>query len=414
MREEALERVLNAWLQLATLAVVRLPREPYFPREPADPVPGPVPGHVAASLTADPVAWLGAERLTLITAAELACAHGCYRLAAHLGRALAGFHYLHSRHEDAKRLWSAVLAAAQAAGDDVTATQARLRLAAVACGCGRHAEALPAVEECVGALESQQEFGYLVAGLYWWAVCELNLGHFGDSCRHSERALSIARAHQDPHGEFMASRILGMAQVSVPGLAEQGVATCEHALRLVQGHDDPACERELLHTVASVYNWTQRHDAALGLCQRGLALDGSLGYPAGAGPWLGVLGEAYHHLGRHREAIETLSRALSISQRSHMRRHQALCLLKLGYTYQAMGDYEAATRYIEKSVPIFAELRLPHYVERAREALESCRNGKFSDFTKPPAAVVSHSQESATGSVRECPTALGVQSRHLG
>jgi tetratricopeptide (TPR) repeat protein len=122
----------------------------------------------------------------------------------------------------------------------------------------------------------------------------------------------------------------------------------------------------------------------------------------------------YHHLGRYHEAIETLSRVVSISERSHMRRYQALCLLKLGYTHQAMGDYEAAVRYIEKSLPIFAELRLPHYVERAREALESCRNGKFSDFTKPPAAVVSHSKKRATGSVRGCSTALRMRSHHPG
>lgn len=413
LREEALGRVLNAWLQLATLAGSRLPREPYFPREPNDPVPGPVLEHVADSLTADPIAWLTAERLTLITAAELACANGRYGLAAHLGRALAGFHYLHTRPEDAERLWSAVLAGAQAAGDELTATRASLRLVAATCGRGRHAQALPAVERCVRYLEGQQESGYLVAALYWWAVCEWNLGHFGGCYRHAQRALDIARACQNRHGEFMASRMLGMAQVGIPGLAEQGVATCEHALRLVQGQDDLTCERELLHTVANAYNWTQRHSAVPALCQRGLALNERLGYPAGAAHWLGMLGEAYLRLGRYPEAIQTLSRVVSISERSHMQRYQALSLLKLGYTYQAMGNYKAAARYIEKSEPIFAELRLPHYVGRARDALESCRNGQFPDFTKPPADVASQSQERATRSAAEC-SALGIQSGHLG
>src|SRR5207245_1612632 len=106
---------------------------------------GPVPGALAASLTADPVAWLTAERLNLIAATEVACGTGRYHLAARLARTQAGFHYLHSRHEDAERMWSAVLAAAQKEGDRAAATHARLRLAAVACGCGRHAEALPAV-----------------------------------------------------------------------------------------------------------------------------------------------------------------------------------------------------------------------------------------------------------------------------
>jgi hypothetical protein len=33
-----------------------------------------------------------------------------------------------------------------------------------------------------------------------------------------------------------------------------------------------------------------------------------------------------------------------------MRRQHALCLLKLGYAYQAMGDYHAAVDHLEESV----------------------------------------------------------------
>ena len=56
-----------------------------------------------------------------------------------------------------------------------------------------------------------------------------------------------------------------------------------------------------------------------------------------------------------------------------MRRHQALCLLKLGYAYQAMGDYRQAIADMEESLSIFRELRLTHYEERVLQTIETCR-----------------------------------------
>jgi hypothetical protein len=55
-----------------------------------------------------------------------------------------------------------------------------------------------------------------------------------------------------------------------------------------------------------------------------------------------------------------------------MHRHDALCLLKLGYTYQALGDYHAAAGYLRESLEIFGHLELAHFAERAREALQAC------------------------------------------
>jgi hypothetical protein len=46
-----------------------------------------------------------------------------------------------------------------------------------------------------------------------------------------------------------------------------------------------------------------------------------------------------------------------------------LCLLKLGYTCERMGQNRDAADYLKRSLQIFQELHLRHYEQRAREAL---------------------------------------------
>jgi DNA-binding SARP family transcriptional activator/tetratricopeptide (TPR) repeat protein len=371
---DATSRVLHGWLQLATLAASHLPLEPYFPRQQEASLPGPLPADVASALTADAVSWLTAERLNLIAAAEQACRTSDYLLAERLARVLAGFHYLHSRPDDAQRMWDAVRRAAEQAGDRPVAVRARLRLAALSCVRGGHAEAMPAIAECVDELGRQQDRAMLMTALYWLSACAMNLGRFTEACQHASRAAAIAISLGDRHGELMSLRIQGIAQASIPGLEREGVANCRRAYALVRKTKDPVCQREIMHTLAHVYNRVHQHQTALALCLRGLALERSIPYPAGRGPWLGVLGDAYHGLGRHRDAAEALSRALSIFAGNYMRRHEALCLLKLGYAHKAMAEYRQALSYFEVCLPLFQELGLPHYERLTRQALSRCES----------------------------------------
>lgn len=56
-----------------------------------------------------------------------------------------------------------------------------------------------------------------------------------------------------------------------------------------------------------------------------------------------------------------------------IRRHYALCLFKLGCALAAMGDHKRAVSNLRESLPIFLELGLPGYEERAEQVLrESC------------------------------------------
>ena len=92
--------------------------------------------------------------------------------------------------------------------------------------------------------------------------------------------------------------------------------------------------------------------------------------------WLGLSGDAYYGLGRYLESAESLRRALPVYRDHFMRRHHGLCLLKMGYAYQAMGDHEAAIGSLQESLDIFGPLQLSHYAMRARETLMICQESQ--------------------------------------
>ena len=59
-----------------------------------------------------------------------------------------------------------------------------------------------------------------------------------------------------------------------------------------------------------------------------------------------------------------------------MNRHHGLCLLKMGYAYQALGDHQAAIEHLRSSLDIFEPLQLDHYAARARETLSTCQDSQ--------------------------------------
>lgn len=209
--------------------------------------------------------------------------------------------------------------------------------------------------------------------LYWRAVCDWNLGVYEDARQSADRAMHLARDADDRQTEILALRIRAIALANLPGQRAEALASAEQARGLVSGFGDATFEHEVLHSVASVYNLTGRHEDALHLRQDGLALGRDLGVQALA-DWLGLLGDAYHGLGRYSEAAESFRGALPFYRDHFMRRHHALCLLKMGYAYQAMGNYRIAISHLQESLGIFEQLRLAHYIERARNALTTCES----------------------------------------
>jgi DNA-binding SARP family transcriptional activator len=376
-RDAALGRVLGAWLQLACMADSGLPREPYFPPPSDGDAPGGIPEALARRLTADPVAWFSAERLNLLAAVEHSCAAGRYQVAARLASRTAAYQHIQSRLEDTEQMWRVILAATREGVDSAAVARAEFRLAVAICGRGRHADAAPAIDHCIVAFEEHGDHRALAAALYWRASCEMNLGSYRDGRVTAMRSLDLARTLAERQTEFLALRLLAISQANVPDYREEAIRSSEQALAVVREFDQPAWELEVMHSVAHVANLTGRHQEAINLCHEAHDLHEGIGVNHGnstwlSASWLGVMADAHQGLGRYREAAEALSMAFPIFRDHFMRRMQALCLLKLGYAYQAMGDYEQAITSARESLTIFRELRLAHYEKQALQTISDC------------------------------------------
>jgi transcriptional regulator with XRE-family HTH domain/tetratricopeptide (TPR) repeat protein len=379
-RHAALARVTDGWLQLAAIADARLPREPYYPPPGPAPSPAVVAEPTARSITADPVAWFTAERLSLLAVIERCCASGDYPAAAQLAASMASFQHLQGRPDDAERAWQEIAAAAQDAADPAAAARARLRLVTALCGQGRHHEARPIVDECATVFDELSDQRALAITWYWRTACDWNQMAYSDARQSAQRALQLAQDTGDRQTEALALRLQALA-ISFPETelhdhCQDAIASAERALTLARELGEPAFEHEILHTVAQVYSLAGRHGDALHLCLEGRGRARDLGLQVAAADYLGISGDAYYRLGRYRESAESLRSALPIYRDHFMRRHHALCLLKMGHAYQAMGDYQTAIGHLQESLDIFGQLQLDHHVARAREALVACQDSK--------------------------------------
>jgi len=75
--------------------------------------------------------------------------------------------------------------------------------------------------------------------------------------------------------------------------------------------------------------------------------------------------------GRPLDTLAELTRCVETAEHAH--RYHALSLLKLGHAYEGMGRYPEAISYLEQSMAMFRQLRLPRKVSEAQQALDRCQ-----------------------------------------
>ncbi|HXL91209.1 MAG TPA: BTAD domain-containing putative transcriptional regulator [Streptosporangiaceae bacterium] len=365
----ALRRLLDGWLQLAMTAAAKLPPEPYFPPLPTE-QPDVVPAAEAARLTADPGAWFTAERNSLIGVVEQACQLGWLELASHLAAQQRPYQHLQHRHDDAIRQWGVIADCATQAGNAEMACYARVRVGASLVQCGMAADAAAILDECISDnVNSKVEV--LSSALEWRATSAWDMNDFTGARSAAERGVAVSQRAGYRLGECGNLIILSTALASL-GLHEDAVAAGEAARAIAEELGIATCEPLILIILAGTCNLSDQHERAVRVSLRALELSEKLGDVSGEALAYGMLGDAYLGLGRYEEAAAVLLRALPIFRSHSSRRFHAVCLLKLGYTYEAMGSTEAIS-YLEESLRLFTELRLPRKADEARQALDRCR-----------------------------------------
>jgi tetratricopeptide (TPR) repeat protein len=127
-------------------------------------------------------------------------------------------------------------------------------------------------------------------------------------------------------------------------------------------------ELDTLRVLAHVNNLTGRHSSAERIARQGIDLAGERNYTADQAYFIGALGDACHGLGRYQDAIDAFSRALPTFRKHGLRRHEALCQLKMAESNLALGNDCRVKEFLVQCEPAFTELQMPAYVERAQKA----------------------------------------------
>jgi transcriptional regulator with XRE-family HTH domain/tetratricopeptide (TPR) repeat protein len=370
-KNAALLRALEGWCQLARQADAQLPPEPCFPQDSQRPLPDIVPPAVSKRVTADPIAWFTAERVNLLAAVEQACEAGWLDLARQLASCQCAFQHSQHRYDDAERQWRVIADNARKSGDLATGFHASLRVGASMIRRGLAADALPILDRCIEMADRSGEAPTLAFALYWRSICAIDLDDHDAARNAAARGVAIARSARARLPEYMNLTALGTALAWL-GKKDQAVEVSESALAVASRLRVASYELEALLNLAYTYTLTGRFEAAVTASNRAIGMSRILGDICAEGLAHGHLGDAHYGLGHYRQATANLHHALPVFRDNSARHFQAICLLKLGYAYEAMSSPEA-TDYLEESLQIFRLLRLTNKADRAQQALNRCK-----------------------------------------
>jgi DNA-binding SARP family transcriptional activator/Flp pilus assembly protein TadD len=308
-RGMALTRLFDHYL--ATAAVAARALFPADPDQPALPQPaGPVP---PVSSPAAALAWLDAQRSTLVAVAAHATDHGWPGHS--IGLAATIFRYLDVGHfTDAAAMHSHARRAAAQVGD-------------------RTAEA--AALTMLGATDAAQ-------------------GRLRQATRHLEQALALCREDGDRIGEARALGTLGLADYC-QGRYQQSASCHRQALAIYLEAGDHAGEARELHGLGVVDLRQGRYEQAAGHLRRSLALFRDAGMRSGEAHVLGHLGELELQQGRYLQAVAHLRRSLRVGREIGSRLGQARALTCLGISELGQGRRQEAVGHLRQSLALHSQ-----------------------------------------------------------
>ncbi|RBM14933.1 BTAD domain-containing putative transcriptional regulator [Streptomyces sp. PT12] len=300
-RRAATRRVLDHYLHSAHRAFMLF--TPQWRKQPwLGPPPRGVEGETFAD-EAEALSWATAERATLIATVQRAAAEGFDRHACGLAWAIAGFLDRQGSWHTLADVQDIAFASARRLGDLAEQARALSSKARLATRFLRHQEGLDLLRDALGLFEE-----------------------IGD--RHGQ-----ATTHQ--HIAYVLENM---------GRLSEALDSERRALALFESLGNDAGVARALNMVGWLLSLQGEHKEALGYCRDALALQEGQGDPLGLAATLDSLGHIHHHLGAWAEAVDNFERALAVLRGPVLGERMLECvvLLRLGDTYRAIGDTDAA------------------------------------------------------------------------
>lgn len=388
----ALTRLFDYYLHTAATAMdIRFPGERH--RRPRIPSPGtqaPVMADADAAL-----AWLDAERATLVEVAVHTAAHGWASHATRLAATL--FRYLDSggHYPEATILHNQAALAARQTGDRAAEAEAFINLGALALAqgpqpqaatylqqglalfreagdrsgearalgnvgllnvqLGHHEEAVDYLQQALALchdLGDQPGEARVLVGL---ATIDFRLGRSEQATTHLRRTLTLFRAASDRTGEAHALCVLGEFELR-QGHFPQAAEHLEQALTLSREFGSRSGEVRALITLGEVDLRLGRYEQAARYQRQALVVCREMGYQSGEVTALNALGEVFLATGQPAEALTQYAAALSGAAMTGEKYEQARAHDGLARAYQAAGDPGQARRHWTEALNLYTGL----------------------------------------------------------
>ncbi|OLB64026.1 MAG: hypothetical protein AUI10_12850 [Actinobacteria bacterium 13_2_20CM_2_72_6] len=350
--DTVLRRLAHRAAHLIELATTAVPHPVTMPR--LHPAAGPVelPAHLTERVTRDPLGWLSAERPAFVTTAVRACRHGRYRDAALLLDRLVSYLLAENRTADLSRIACAVRDSADAAGDERTATWARVVLGRAAGEAGQ-----AALRRAV--IDSEQG-GY--PDLLAWALLGLSGCERSTGPDTAEAPLDAARRAAtrfaelgDVAGHTQALRAAALALLML-GRSREAEQTAADGVRLARQLGDPLHLANLLSTHGTVLLALREPQRA------GRAVHGALGLLRAFGAQeavcyvLGQLGRVSAALGERARAQRHLAEARAIALVLDQPIQATLLLRDIAASWLGEGRADEAVPVLRRCVRTLVDL----------------------------------------------------------
>ena len=315
---------------------------------PGTPVPAGFSGREEA------LAWLDAERPSLIAAAVMAARTGRDQYALHLPLNLSQFLDWRRRFDDMLTVLAISRDTARRLGD-------RTREAIALGHLGNALVQVRRYEEAVTACQDAATIYRLTGDRHREGGALTNLGIALDQVQRYEEAIiacqdaaTIFRENGDRHREGVVLNNLGLVLQEVRRF-DEGIIACQEAATIFQGIGDRYSEGQALSNLGLALQEVRRFKQAIIAYNEAATIFRETGDRHGEGQALNNLGNALGQLGRSGEAIIAHQEADSIFRETGDRHREGMVLDNLGLVLAEVGRFEEAITAHQEAATIFQE-----------------------------------------------------------
>jgi tetratricopeptide (TPR) repeat protein len=188
----------------------------------------------------------------------------------------------------------------------------------------------------------------------WLVWCLAERGEFAEAIRHSEEAMQVAEAANQPWDLMAAHRSLGLLHF-YKGEFNQAIPILAHCLELCQRGNLPVWLPLTASTLGVAYTFAGRITEALPLLEQGADQRSSRAHYSLR---MAHLSKGYLLVGRITEAIQNAKRALELARRQQERGYEAWSLWFIGEIAVRCDatDIEAAEAYYRQALTLAGKL----------------------------------------------------------